>query len=209
MTYENVERQRRERKLTMVESDFKTPAHKVIKNWQNENASLNAGAIEDELLDFEKRFALALPPDFRFFYSLVNGMADCDMDNHLFSLWPLDRIATEIERSRSLLEERDEETSGADRENSVCSAIFSLFRGFSVAQKRPRPVKIIRQPLAFCKIEIPFGDYLIDSHRYLLCQAEEGQFFVHWDGGDERLADSFGHFLQRYLAEPEKIYLWV
>jgi hypothetical protein len=25
----------------------------------------------------------------------------------------------------------------------------------------------------------------------------------------ERLADSFGHFIQRYSTEPEKIYLWV
>jgi hypothetical protein len=193
----------------MIESDLKTLAHKVIENWRNENTSLKAGATEDEFLAFEKRFALALPPDFRFFYSLVNGMADCDMDNHLFSLWPLDRIATELERSRSLLEERDEETSGADRENSVCSAIFSLFRGFSVAQKRPRPLERIRQPLAFYKIEIPFGDYLIDSHRYLLCQDGEERFFVSSQVNlSERLADSFGHFLQRYLTEPEKIYLF-
>jgi hypothetical protein len=193
----------------MVEDDFKTLAHKAIENWRDEQASLNAGATDDELLAFEKRFALALPPDFRFFYSLVNGMADCDMDNHLFSLWPLDRIATEIERSRSLSEERDGETSGADRENYVCSAIFSLFRGFSFAQKRPRPVERIRQPLAVYKIEIPFGDYLIDSHRYLLCQDDEERFFVSSQVNlKERLADSFGHFLQRYLAEPERIYLF-
>jgi len=193
----------------MVEDDFKTLAHKVIENWRDEQASLNAGATDDELLAFEKRFALALLPDFRIFYSLVNGMADCDMDNHLFSLWPLDRIATEIERSRSLSEERDEETSGADRENHVCSAIFSLFRGFPVAQKRPRPVERIRQPLALYKIEIPFGDYLIDSHRYFLCQDEKERFFVSSEVNlSERLADSFGHFLQQYLAEPEKIYLF-
>jgi hypothetical protein len=84
-----------------------------------------------------------------------------------------------------------------------------LFRGFSVAQKGPRPVERIRLPLAFYKIEIPFGDYLIDSHRYLLCQDEEERFFVNSQVNlGERLADSFGHFLQRYLAEPEKIYLF-
>src|SRR5262245_4168824 len=193
----------------MVEEGFKTLAHEVIKNWRNGHVPLNAGATEDELLAFEKRFALMLPPDFRYFYSLVNGMTGYESDKYLFSLWPLEGIATGIERSRSVLEERDEETSREDKGNSLCSAIFSLVNGFSVAQKRSRPVEIIRQPLAFCKIEIPFGDYLIDSHRYLLCQGEEGQFFVHWNGGDERLADSFGHFLQRYLAEPEKIYLWV
>jgi hypothetical protein len=191
----------------MVEEGFKTLANDVIENWRNEQTPLNAGATEDELLAFEKRFALILPPDFRYFYSLVNGMTDYESDKYFFSLWPLDWIAAEIERSRSLLEERDEETSGEDRENSVCSAIFSLFRSFSVAQKKPRRVERIRQPLVICKIEIPFGDFLVDSHRYVLCQDKEGQFFVHLEGG-ERLADSFGHFLQRYLAEPEKIYLW-
>src|SRR5262245_4662540 len=187
----------------MVEDDFKTLAHKVIENWRNEHVPLNAGATEEELLAFEKRFALTLPPDFRYFYSLVNGMTGYESDKYLFSLWPLDGIATEIERSRTLLEERDEGTLGEDKGNSLCSAIFSLLRGFSVAQKRPRPVERIRQPLAFFKSEIPFGDYLIDSHRYLLCEGEEGRFFVSSQVNlEERLADSFGHFLQRYLAEP-------
>jgi len=190
----------------MVKNDFTTLAHSVIENWRNENVPLNAGATEDELLDFEMRFALTLPPDFRYFYSLVNGMSDYESDKYFFSLWPLDWIATEIEKSRSHLEERDEETSVEDREKTVCSAIFSLFRGFSVAQRKPRSVERIRQPAAICKTEIPFGDVLIDSYRYLLCQDKEGQFFVHWEGG-ERLADNFGHFLQRYLAEPEKIHL--
>src|SRR5215510_10935666 len=194
----------------MVESDFKTLAHKVIENWRNEHVPLNAGATEDELLAFEKRFALTLPPDFRYFYSLVNGMTGYESDKYLFSLWPLEGIATGIERSRTLLEERDEETIGEDKGNSLFSAICSLFRGFSVAQKKPRPVEGIRQPLVFYKIEIPFGDYLIDSHRYLLCQDKEERFFVSSQVNlEERLADSFGHFLQLYLAEPEKIYLWV
>jgi|SRR5262245_22661670 len=191
----------------MGEDDFKTMAHKVVENWRSEQTPLNAGATEDELLAFENRFALTLPPDFRYFYSLVNGMTDYESDKYFFSLWPLEWIATEIERGRSLLGERGEEASGEDRGNSVCTAIISLFRGFSVAQKKPRPVERIRQPLAFCKIEIPFGDVMIDSYRYRLCQDKEGRFSVYWEGG-ERLADSFGHFLHRYLTEPEKIYLW-
>jgi hypothetical protein len=169
----------------MVENDFITLAHTVIEQWRNENVPLNPGATEDELLAFEKRFALTLPPDFHYFYSLVNGMTDYLTDEYLFSLWPLEGIAKEIEISRFRSEERDEETSVVDRE-----------------------VEKIRQPLANCKIEIAFGDVLIDSWRYLLCEDEEGRFFVSSQmKSGERLADSFGHFLQRYLNEPEKIYL--
>jgi hypothetical protein len=84
-----------------------------------------------------------------------------------------------------------------------------LFRGFSVVQKKPHSVERIRQPVAFYNLEIPFGDFLIDSHRYLLCQDKGGRFFVTSQVDlSERLADSFGHFLQRYLTEPDKLYLW-
>ena len=78
--------ERRERQVTMVENDFTILAHKVVERWRNENATLNDGATEDELLAFEKRFALTLPPDFRYFYSLVNGMTDSESDKYFFCL---------------------------------------------------------------------------------------------------------------------------
>lgn len=192
----------------MVEEGFKTLAHKVIENWRNEQTPLNAGVTEDELLAFEERFTLTLPTDFRYFYSLVNGMPNYEADKYFFSLWPLDRIATEVEREKALFEMREEETSGEPKGNSLCSAISSLFHCFSATKKEPYQIERIRQPLAFCKIEIPFGDVRIDSYRYLLCQSKEGRFFVHLEGG-ERLSNNFGHFLQRYLTETDKLYLWV
>jgi len=213
--------ERRERQVTMVENDYTILAHKVVERWRNENVPLNDGATEDELLAFEKRFALTLPPDFRYFYSLVNGMTDSESDKHFFCLWPLEEIAAVIERDKARLKHLDEETKekrevlgcigilGEDRRNSICSAIFRLFRVFSVPQKEPSSTASVRQPLAVCKIEIPFGDYLIDSYRYFLCQDKVDRFFVHSQVHlGERLADSFGHFLQRYSTEPEKIYLW-
>ena len=204
----------------MVESDFKTLAHKVIENWRNEHAPLNPGATEDELLAFEKRLAITLPPDFRHFYSLVNGMANYDSDKYFFSLWPLDRIAPEIERCEALMKQRDEETKeiaklmrcnrilGKDGVNSLCSAVFRSFHDCAPFRKEPYSVTSIKQPLELCRIGIPFGDYLIDSYRYILCQDEEERFFVHTDFG-ERLAENFGQFLQRYLSEPEELYLYL
>jgi hypothetical protein len=204
----------------MVEEGFKTLAHKVIENWRNEQTPLNAGATEDELLTFEKRFAITRPPDFRYFYSLVNGMPDSESDKYFFSLWPLDQIAPEIARCKTLMKQRDEETKeiaklmggdrilGKDGVNSLCSAVFRSFHDWAPFQKEPPSVTSIKQPLEFCRIGIPFGDYLIDSYRYILCQDEEERFFVHTDFG-ERVAYNFGQFLQRYLSEPEKLYLWV
>src|SRR5262249_28958301 len=136
-----------------------------------------------------------------------------ESDEHLFCLWPLEQIAAVIERGDEEIKENSEhmgcnEIRGGYWGNSICSAISRVFRVFCVTQKEPYSTESVRQPSAFCKIEIPFGDYLIDSHRYFLCQDKEDRFFVHSQvdlGG--RLADSFGHFLQLYLSEPEKLYL--
>ena len=155
----------------MVEIEFTALAQKIVEQWRNENVKLNIGTTEDELLAFERRFVLTLPPDFRYFYSLVNGMTGSESDKYFFCLWSLEEIAA------------------------------------AITQKEPSFCAKVTQSSAACKIEIPFGDYLIDSIRYLLCrEIPEAQFFVHTDFG-ERLADNFCHFLQRFLTEPEKIYL--
>jgi len=211
---------RHEQQVTMVENDFTALAQKVVEQWRNENVPLNTGATEDELLSFEKRFALTLPPDFRYFYSLVNGMTEFESDKYFFYLWPLEEIAAVMERNKALLELLDEETKengermgclgilGEGGGNSICSAISRVFRVFPVNQKEPSSTESVRQPSSFCKIEIPFGGYLIDSHRYFLCQDKKKRFFVHSQVNvGERLADNFGHFLQLYLSEPDKLYL--
>ena len=143
-----------------LDFDYKNLSQRLVDQWRSENVSLNPGATEEELLDFEKQFALQLPVDFRYFYSVVNGMPKLESDNHFFSLWPLERMQNEAE-------------------------------GIKVSDEI---------------IELAFGDFLIDSHRYLLASNNTGSFFVKIQFG-ERLADNFAHFLQRYLSEPDKLYL--
>ena len=77
-------------------NDYKELSVRLIERWQKENLKLNTGATEQELLAFEAHYALTLPEDFRYFYSLVNGMYDWDMDQLSFSLWPLARIQENI-----------------------------------------------------------------------------------------------------------------
>ena len=56
--------------------DYKELSAKLIERWQQENLALHSGATEKELSTFENCHALTLPTDFRYFYSLVNGMRD-------------------------------------------------------------------------------------------------------------------------------------
>jgi hypothetical protein len=145
------------------EFDYKELSHQLIRQWRDENVPLNPGATEAELSAFENRLGLTLPEDFRYFYSLANGMADYEADNHFFSLWSLTRISDEL---------------------------------------------VVDQTVAPIRIELAFGDVLIDSYRYLLRADDSGGVFVQINAG-ERLADSFTHFIKRYLSEPDKLYLLV
>lgn len=145
------------------ELDYKELSHQLIRQWQDENVPLNPGASEVELAAFENRFGLTLPGDFRYFYSLANGMT-LYPDDFLFMLWPLSEIS----------------------DNLVIDRTVIPFR-----------------------VEIIFGDFLISSHRYLLRTDNTGRFFITSEiNVDERLADSFVHFIKRYLSEPDKLYLY-
>ncbi len=59
------------------------------------------------------------------------------------------------------------------------------------------------------QIEIAFGDFLIDSHRFFLRRDEHGSFFVTSqiiNGGN--LADDFTQFLVMYLSGSDKLGLF-
>ena len=58
----------------------------ILEKWQHQRVKLNSGATEQELVDFDKLLSVKLPADFRYFYSLVNGMDDVS-DDHLFDLY--------------------------------------------------------------------------------------------------------------------------
>ena len=54
--------------------------------------------------------------------------------------------------------------------------------------------------------QIPFGDFLISSHRYVLVLDEAGNSCVLAEGIAE-LTRGFGAFIHRYVNDPEKLYL--
>lgn len=83
-------------------NDYKELSARLIERWQKENLKLNAGATDQELTAFEKHYDLILPADIRYFYSMVNGMHEWDMDQVMFSLWPLSRIQENTEGVKTI-----------------------------------------------------------------------------------------------------------
>jgi SMI1 / KNR4 family (SUKH-1) len=77
--------------------DYKRLCHKIIALWRDNKVPLNDGATEQELSEFEIQLGLALPADFRYFYSQVNGMPDLESDARLFSLWSISRMIQETD----------------------------------------------------------------------------------------------------------------
>ncbi|HEX9003372.1 MAG TPA: SMI1/KNR4 family protein [Blastocatellia bacterium] len=73
----------------------------LVGQWREEGIPLNSGATESEFYALEKALGISLPEDFRYFYSLTNGMTDMESDRYFFSLWPLARIYQALEANET------------------------------------------------------------------------------------------------------------
>jgi hypothetical protein len=147
---------------------YKELSRKLIKQWQKEKIELNRGATEDELNNFEIELNIKLPEDFRYFYSLVNGMQEGSSDKYFFELWSLNNI---LKKEEGVL------------------------------------VYVVE---AKSKIEVPFGDWLIDSHRYSLVFDRFGASCIKVDGDAPPIfLTSFISFLEAYLFDPDSVCLWI
>ncbi|MEP7230797.1 MAG: SMI1/KNR4 family protein [Ginsengibacter sp.] len=69
----------------------------VIHIWTAKGIKLQKGISIDKISDFEKLLDFTFPQDFIELYSKVNGFEDFDWNEHMFSLWSLDRILEEYQ----------------------------------------------------------------------------------------------------------------
>ena len=67
----------------------------AIALWTEKGIKLQKGISVDSLHDFEKSLDFKFSQDFIDLYTKVNGFEDLDWNEHMFSLWPLDRILKE------------------------------------------------------------------------------------------------------------------
>lgn len=78
--------------------------HKLMEYWHNQGIDLPAGNTEDQVIEFESRYAVVFPHDLRAYFLQVNGMAigwPNDRDAEGFSFWPLGQVKTVPEESQS------------------------------------------------------------------------------------------------------------
>jgi hypothetical protein len=69
----------------------------AIDIWTANKTKLQDGISISKISEFEKLLDFKFPADFIDLYQKVNGFEDCDWNEHMFSLWSLDRILKEYQ----------------------------------------------------------------------------------------------------------------
>jgi len=67
----------------------------AISLWESKSIKLQNGISVDKIADLEKLLDFKFPQDFIGLYSKVNGFEDFEWNEHMFSLWSVDRILKE------------------------------------------------------------------------------------------------------------------
>ncbi|MBS1664014.1 MAG: SMI1/KNR4 family protein [Bacteroidetes bacterium] len=71
----------------------------VVSYWMNSGVKLGRGASTTEIIEAEAYIGMSFPKAFVELYKRVDGFIDYDMNQHMVSLWPLQRIREEYEAS--------------------------------------------------------------------------------------------------------------
>jgi len=57
--------------------------------WLARGLTIRPGSSEEQLLAFESRYGVRLPPDMRDYFAVVDGLDEGQYDDDFFSFWPL------------------------------------------------------------------------------------------------------------------------
>lgn len=66
----------------------------IRRRWQDQGLTVQAGASDAQLADFERKYRVKLPDTLRTLLKFVDGMADGDVDDDLYCFWPISDIKT-------------------------------------------------------------------------------------------------------------------
>ncbi len=70
----------------------------IVQQWRSEEVKLHPGVLLTSIEGVEKMIGFIFPVDFKELYTQVDGFADFDMRENMFSIWPLGVIVDEYER---------------------------------------------------------------------------------------------------------------
>jgi SMI1 / KNR4 family (SUKH-1) len=72
----------------------------IFNLWKSKNLDIAEGALLDDIEKKEQYLSFKFPEAFKELYKKVNGWNDMAWNEHMFSIWPLDRIIEEYDYMR-------------------------------------------------------------------------------------------------------------
>ena len=75
--------------------DFLNVMESLVHRWETEGLELLAPLPRDKVIARLNETGRKFSADVVTLYSLTGGMADCNMDSHCWSLWPLNQVLSE------------------------------------------------------------------------------------------------------------------
>ncbi len=74
----------------------------IITHWKKSDIKLNNASSIDEILELEKILNFKSPSSFKYLYSRINGFKDYDSNEHIFTIYPLERIQLEYFENQNI-----------------------------------------------------------------------------------------------------------
>ena len=75
-----------------MDGELKSVGESLKEHWSSLGVKINAGVSEMELNDFEQKYGVVLPRDFRDYLKHVNGMPHDEVDDGMIRFWTLQEI---------------------------------------------------------------------------------------------------------------------
>lgn len=73
----------------------------IIEAWRNSGIQVNKGANLIEIDKLEKHLEFEFPESFKEFYTKIDGFKNSDWNEHMFSIFPLERIKEEYDYNKN------------------------------------------------------------------------------------------------------------
>ena len=73
----------------------------ILLQWRSDGVELNDPAEKETIEAAEKVIGFVFPQDFKNFYLKADGFKDWDCEANMFSIWPIERIVTEYQQSKT------------------------------------------------------------------------------------------------------------
>jgi len=172
-------------------------AERIRDHWASVCAGVRPGASQRAIEEFEAKYGVKVANELAALYRLVDGMEDSDSDDRFLHIRPLAELEPvtlpNLATSYGLLHGRGQEES-----DDGFLAIPPL------GEDKPAPLREAGRYFVF-------GDFLLKSHEYAVKLSSDPAAAdpVVWIIGSnwETVAATFGEFCEKYLSNPEGLYL--